>query len=423
MEALLEQLEKEQGSTTQPSPPRGRSIKVRLFAILVLGALGVAAYATYLHYRDRVSTDDAQVDGHIAPIAAKISGNVAEILVDDNQRVKAGQVLVRIDARDYQARVAQAEAALAMAQSQANGAKVVVPLTAATNLTSTTGAEAQLAAARSELVKTQIDYERTSSAELSFAKANVETARATYERARADLERMKPLVAQDEISKFQYDSYTAAARVAESQLQAAQERLAASDKQAASAKAAHETSAAKVDQAQAALDQSRANRKQVDISATQAESASAAVLQARANLEARQLELSYTTLVAPVNGVVTRKTVQLGQILQPGQTVMTIVPLDDVWVTANFKETQLAGVRKGQKAEIHVDMYGRSFRAHVDSLAGATGTRLSVLPPENATGNFVKVVQRIPVKLVFDEVPDGVVFRPGMNVDATILMK
>jgi len=222
MEAVLEKLEQE--LKTPPTPVRGRKTKVRLLLIFILAAIAAGGVWTYLHFKDRVSTDDAQVDGHIAPIAAKVSGNVAEILVDDNQRVKAGEVLVRIDPRDYAARVAQARGTLAMAEGQAHGANIGVPLTSATNEISTYGAEAQVAAASSDLLKNQLDYERSSSAELAYARANVETQRATFERAQADLERMKPLVARDEISKLQFDSYAAAARVAQGQLDAARLR-------------------------------------------------------------------------------------------------------------------------------------------------------------------------------------------------------
>ena len=193
--------------------------------------------------------------------------------------------------------------------------------------------------------------------------------------------------------------------------------------QVQSSGASVEAAQARTEVAKAALQQAMANRRQVDISAAQAGSASAAILQARANLEAAQLELTYSTIVAPIDGVVTRKSVQLGQIVQPGQSLLTIVPLADVWVTANFKETQLAGVRPGQRAEVHVDMYGQSFEGRVHSVAGATGSKLSLLPPENATGNFVKIVQRIPVKIALDHLPDGITFRPGMNVNATIFTK
>ena len=426
MDELIQQLEKAAKPSKEappPKPPRGRR-KFR-FAIVILfcASLAAAGVGIYFHLKDQVSTDDAQVDGHIAPIAAKISGSVAEIMVDDNQQVRAGQVLVRIDARDYEARVAQARAALDFAVSQAAGARVSVPWTAETARSNTTGAEAQLAAANSDLLRTRLDYERLSSAELAFARANSDTQRATLERAQADLERMKPLLASDDVSKIQYDGYVAAARVAQSQYDAARERLAAAEQQALGAKAAFDTSRFRVEQARAGVDQSRANFRQVDIRHAEAASATAGIAQARANLLARELELSYTTIVSPISGVVTRKTVQIGEIVQPGQSLLTVIPLDDVWVTANFKETQLSNVRPGQRAEIHVDMYGRSFTGRVDSIAGATGTRLSLLPPENATGNYVKVVQRIPVKLVFEHLPAGVSFRPGMNVDATIFTK
>jgi membrane fusion protein (multidrug efflux system) len=297
---------------------------------------------------------------------------------------------------------------------------VGVPLTNATTASGTSQAEAQVAAASADYERTKSDYDRASSSELAYARADVEAKRATAERARADRTRMEPLVAKDEISKQQFDAYVAAAKVADSELAASQEKLANAGKQAQSSKASMEAAQARVSAARAALEQARANRQQVNISSAQAGTASAAILQARANLEAAELELSYTTITAPIDGVVTKKMVQLGQIVQPGQSMLTIVPLKDVWVTANFKETQLSNVHAGQRAEVHVDMYGRSFEAKVDSVAGATGTKLSLLPPENATGNFVKVVQRIPVKLVLESVPDGFTFRPGMNVDATI---
>jgi membrane fusion protein (multidrug efflux system) len=181
---------------------------------------------------------------------------------------------------------------------------------------------------------------------------------------------------------------------------------------------------AKIEQARASVEQARANHKQVSIRQADALAAEAAVAQAKANLEAAELQLSYTTIVAPIDGVVTKKSVESGQVVQPGQGLLVLIPLHDVWVTANFKETQLEKVRPGQKAEIDVDMYGETFTGHVDSIAGATGSRLSLLPPENATGNFVKVVQRIPVKIVLDPIPpEKAVLRPGMNVVATIITK
>jgi membrane fusion protein (multidrug efflux system) len=428
MDTLIQELEQTAKAeemtpdTKKPPRPSGKT-KARLLIAGGLFVLAVLATATYFHFRDRVSTDDAQVDAHIAPIAPKISGNISEILVDDNQAVKAGQVLLRIDPRDYQAKVAQARAAVAAAESQAVGARAGVPLTNATTASGTSAAEAQLAAASADYDRARADYDRASSSELAFARADVEAKRATSDRARADLARMEPLAAKDEISKQQLDAYLAAARVAESDLIASEQKLANAGKRAESSNAAMQAALARVSAARAALEQAQANRQQVNISSAQAGTASAAILQARANLEAAELELSYTTITAPIDGVVTKKMVQLGQIVQPGQSVLTIVPLKDVWVTANFKETQLSHARPGQRAEVHVDMYGRSFEGRVDSVAGATGSKLSLLPPENATGNFVKIVQRIPVKIALDDIPAGVTFRPGMNVSVTVFTR
>jgi len=220
---------------------------------------------------------------------------------------------------------------------------------------------------------------------------------------------------------LQYDSYVAAERVAESDLQASQEKLASARKEAAIRKASLDAAQSRVNQAKAQVQTTVANRRQVAIRTADAGGASAAVAAARANLAAAELQLGYTSIVAPIDGVVTRKSVEVGQIVSPGQGLMTVIPLSDVWVTANFKETQLAHVRPGQRAEIKVDMYGKSVTGHVDSIAGATGSRLSLLPPENATGNFVKVVQRIPVKILVDNPQNSdLILRPGMNVDVTI---
>jgi membrane fusion protein (multidrug efflux system) len=412
----------EEGRKTEP-PAAAPNPKRRM---LLIGALVVAVAVGawfYLTTRNRVTSDDAQVDGHIVPIAAKISGSVAAVLVDDNVQVKAGDVLVRIDPRDYQARVDQERAALGIAESQARGAQVTVPLTNATTETGMSSAEAQVATAQAELHRAQVDARQAGGADLAYAQANVESAQANFDRAQADLARMKPLIGNEEISQQQFDAYTAAARVADGQLRAAQQKLASARDESQSNEAAVGAAQARLEKARADLAQSRTNRKQVDISAAQASSANAGVQQARANLAAAELLLSYTTIQAPVDGVVTKKSVQLGQIVQPGQALMILVPLRDVWVTANFKETQLKNVHLGQRAEVKVDMYGKIFPGRVDSLAGATGTRISLLPPENATGNYVKVVQRIPVKITLDSLPPEYVLRPGMNVEATIFTK
>jgi len=391
-----------------------------LLGMLIVGA-AVGAWA-YFHFRDRVSSDDAQVDAHIVAVAPKISGNVLEVLVRDNQAVKAGDVLVRIDPRDYQARVEIARAAVLQAQSQLNTAQTVVPLTSETTQSGTSGAAAQLADAQAELERSRLAAQQAGSSDIAVAEANVRTRQANNERAQADLARMRPLLEKAEISRQQFDAYQAAARVAESELHAAQQQLAGAQQTAGIRQAAVQSAQSRVDVARAQVQASQANRGQVNVRRAETGTAAAGVTAARANLAAAELQLSYTTIVAPMDGMVTRKSVEPGQIVQPGQSLMALIPLHDVWVTANFKETQLAHVRPGQRAEIHVDMYGQSVEGHVDSIASATGSRMSLLPPENATGNFVKVVQRIPVKILIDNA-HGLVLRPGMNVDATIFTK
>ncbi len=393
------------------------------FAIPALILLTLAILYFWLHNRNRESTDDAQVDGHIAPISAKIAGSVQQVLVELNDSVHAGQVLVRLDPRDYQARVDQAKAALIVAEAQAHAAQAGVPLTRATTTSGASGASAQVAAAQAEYQRSRMAAQQAQTSGIAAAQANVAQAEANHRKAQADLERMRPLMAKQEIAQQQFDAYVAASQVTAAQLREAQEQLNGARQSAQNAQAATQSALARVAEARAGLQESRANEQQINVSAAQAQSATAAIQQARANLAAAELNLSYTAITAPIDGEITNRNAEPGQIVQPGQPLMTIVPLRDVWVTANFKETQLQNVRPGQRAEVTVDMYGRKIPGRVGSISGATGGRMSLLPPENATGNFVKVVQRIPVKIVFDSLPPGVVLRPGMNVDVTIFTK
>jgi membrane fusion protein (multidrug efflux system) len=405
-----------------PPRPRNSSRKfIILTVFLVLGAVG--AYL-WVHSLNRVSTDDAQVDGHIIPVSAKIYGKIGAVLVDDNQQVKQGQVLVRMDPQDYQVKVEQERAALAVAQSQSQGANAGVPLSRDTTTSDVSSAEAQLSGAQADYDKARVDFQRASTADIAVARSNVQSAQATADRAAADLARMKTLVDKEEISRLEYDSYVSAASIAGSELQAAKDKLVAASQDAETKKAALLSAQAHIAQARAGIAQAQAGQKQVTVRVADASSAEANIGAARANVEAAELSLSYATIVAPMDGVVTRKSVEVGQIVQPGQGLLMLVPLQDIWVTANFKETQLADVRKGQKAEVKADLSGKTYPGHVDSLAAATGTRMSLLPPENATGNYVKVVQRIPVKIVLDPIPGGnQVLRPGMNIEATIFTK
>jgi membrane fusion protein, multidrug efflux system len=406
-------------------PKKGlASPKVRRF-LMIGGVVALAlVVGLFLYYHDRETTDDAQVDGHITPVASKIYGRVAEVLVLDNQQVKAGQVIVKLDPRDYQAALDQAKAQLALAEADAQSAGVDVPRTRENVASGTSSADAQLLGAQATLASAQATYEQAQTADLAFAQANIDKSKANAELAKADLARYKPLLDKAEISQQQYDAAKANADATASSLKADQEKLGQAQRNIDIAKAQVAAAQARVEQAKAGVAAAHADMKQVNMRAADAQSKAAKVQEMQAAVEAASLNLSYAQIVAPVDGVVTHKQVEPGQIVQQGQGLMVIVPLQDVWVTANFKETQLRNMKPGQKAEIHVDTYGKTFSGHVDSIAGATGAVLSLLPPENATGNYVKVVQRIPVKILVDKIsPDVAVLRPGMNVDATVITK
>jgi membrane fusion protein, multidrug efflux system len=406
-------------------PPKGlANPKVRRLLVLGGVVLVAAVVGLFWYYRNRESTDDAQVDGHITPVASKIYGRVGEVLVDDNQAVKAGQVLVRIDLRDYQASLDQAKAALALAESDAQSAGVDVPRTRENVASGTSSADAQLAATAADLIRAQVTYVQARTADLAWAQANIDKSRANAELAQADLARYRPLMEKGEISKQQFDAAQANADATASALRADQEKLAQAERSVEIAKAQLLAAEARVNQAKAGVAAAHADIKQITMRTADAQGKVAKVQQARAVLAAAELNLSYTDILAPVDGVVTHKQVEPGQIVQQGQGLLVVVPLQNVWVTANFKETQLKKMKPGQKADVHVDTYGKTFSGHVDSIAGATGAVLSLLPPENATGNYVKVVQRIPVKIVLDPIPaEKAILRPGMNVDATVITK
>jgi membrane fusion protein (multidrug efflux system) len=404
-------------------PPKGlKNPKVqRLLAVGGLVLLAPLA-GLFVYYHNRETTDDAQVDGHITPIASKIYGRVAEVLVTDNEPVKSGQVLVRIDPRDYQASLDQAKAALALAESDAASAGVDIPRTRENVASGTSSADAQLAGAVADLDRARVTYEQARTSDLAWAQANIEKSKANAELAQADLARYKPLLDKGEISKQQYDAAKANADATASALRADQEKLAQAQRAVDIARAQTLAAAARVEQAKASVSAAHADVRQISMRTSDAQGKIAKVQQARALLAAAELNLGYTEIVAPVQGVATHKQVEPGQIVQQGQGLLVVVPLHDVWVTANFKETQLRKMRAGQKAYVHVDTYGETFPGHLDSIAGATGAMLSLLPPENATGNYVKVVQRVPVKIVLDPIPqDKAILRPGMNVDATVI--
>jgi membrane fusion protein (multidrug efflux system) len=393
----------------------------RLLAVGGVVALAVIV-GLFLYFHNRETTDDAQVDGHITPMASKVYGRVAQVLVDDNQPVKAGQILVKIDPRDYQAALDQAKASLGLAESEARSAGVDVPKTRETVASGNSSADAQLMGAEADLARAEATYEQAQTADLAWAQANADKSRANAELAKADLARYLPLMEKGEISKQQYDAAKAGADGTASALEADIQKQAQAQRNVQVAKAQRDAAKARVEQAHAGVATAHADIRQVSMKSADAQAKLAKVEQARAQLDAAQLNLSYTEITAPVDGVATHKQVEPGQIVQAGQGLLVVVPLESVWVTANFKETQLKKMKAGQKAEVKVDTYGKTFTGHVDSISGATGSVLSLLPPENATGNYVKVVQRIPVKIVLDPISrDKAVLRPGMNVDATVI--
>lgn len=414
----------------EPEPPKPElpvskpltSPTVRRALMLAAVVLIAIAVGLFLYFHNRESTDDAQVDGHITPVASKIYGRVSKVLIDDNQQVKAGQVIVEIDPRDYQASVDQAKAALDLAASEARSAGVDVPRTSETVESGTSSADAQLAGAQADFTRAQATYEQAQTADLAVAEANVARSRANAQLAKDDLERYGPLMERGEISKQQYDAAKANADATASALVADEQRFAQAKRNIDITRAQLEAAKARVEEAQAGVNSAHANRRSVAMRSADAQAKQASVDRARAALEAAELNLSYCKIVAPVDGVATHKSVEPGQIVQAGQGLLVVVPLQNVWVTANYKETQLRDMKPGQKAYIKSDTYGKTFTGHVDSIAGATGAVLSLLPPENATGNYVKVVQRVPVKIVLDPIPpDIAILRPGMNVEATVV--
>ncbi len=396
--------------------------KLRRLLIYGGAAVVVLVAGLFIYYFNRESTDDAQVDGHITPVSAKVYGRVAEVLVDDNQPVKAGQPLVKLDARDYQAALDQAKGQLALAESEAQSAGVDVPRTRENTASGTSSADAQLSGAQADAMRAEVAYDQSRTSDLAWAQANVDKSRANALLAQADLARFKPLMEKDEISKQQFDGAKANADATASALKADQEKFTQAQHNVEISKAQLEAAKARVQQAQAGVLAAKADTRQVAIKQADAAAKIAKVQQARAAVDAAQLNLEYATITAPVDGYVTHKQVEVGQVVQQGQGLLVVVPLHNVWVTANFKETQLKKMKAGQKAEVKVDTYGKTFSGHVDSIAGATGAVLSLLPPENATGNYVKVVQRVPVKIVLDPMPqEKAVLRPGMNVEATVV--
>jgi membrane fusion protein (multidrug efflux system) len=369
----------------------------------------------------RETTDDAQVDAHVTPIAARVGGTVIDVSVKENQQVEAGAVLAVIDPRDYQVALDKARAELATAEADAAAAKADVPITSITASGNVSNARSGVEQAAAGIDQAQRGIE-AANARLATAQARQREAEANATKTAKDVERLKGLLAKDEVSQQQYDAAMAAADAAraaadstKSQVQEAQAGIQVAQSHLTQARAGASQATVQLQTAQTAPQQVEATR-------ARASSANAKVLQQRAAVQQAEINLQYATVKAPTKGIVSKKSLEVGQVVQPGQPLMTIIPLEDVWVTANFKETQLRDMRPGQPAIVEVDAYGgREFKGHVESLAAATGSRFSLLPPENATGNFVKVVQRVPVHIAIDEKQDAQqLLRPGMSVTAKV---
>jgi membrane fusion protein (multidrug efflux system) len=398
---------------------------MRRVVIAVVAVVVIAGGLLYwLHSRGRENTDDAQVDGRITQIAARVGGTVIKVDVDNNLQVSGGAVLVQIDPRDYEVAVERARAELADAQANAAAARTGVPIaqveTRAGVSTASGGvdqAEAAVAGAEHEIQVAQ--------ANLANAQARLREREATATKTARDVERLRALADKDEIPRQQFDAAVAASDAARASADAAKAEVTAAQSGITVAQQRAIASRGAAAQARAGLATAKTAPQQLQVTQARAAAADARVKQAEAALKQAELNLAYTTIKAPGAGIVSRKAVEPGQVIQPGQPLMALVDLDHIWITANFKETQLKLMQPGQKATVEVDaLGGREFDAHVDSIAAATGAKFSLLPPENATGNYVKVVQRIPVKLYLEPGQDPEHrLRPGMSVTPTIYVR
>ena len=384
----------EQDAEIESAQPQSRrkGIIFVVVAILVLVAIGIWWRSTYSE-----STDDAQVNGHLIQVSSRVAGQVAKVYVDENQVVKAGDVIAELDPSDYKVAVENAEAALASAQANAAAANVNVPITTVNTGSNLNAADANVSG---------------SHAAVEQAEQQLAAAKAANTKAQADLERYKPLVEKDVISKQLFDAAVAAADAARHSEQAARDGV----------KVAREREA----QALAGLKFAQTAPQQVAAQSARARQAQAMVAQAQAQLDMARLNLSYTKIVAPTAGIITRKSVEINQNVAPGQNLLMLVSLEGLWVTANFKETQLRHMFAGQAVEIDVDSTGKTYHGKVTQIGGATGSVLSLFPPENATGNYVKVVQRVPVRIDFTDLAKedpNHELRPGLSVEPKVSVK
>jgi membrane fusion protein, multidrug efflux system len=393
------------------APARRRKARKRMLFGAIALVLIVLSVLVYRRLAAWESTDDAEIDGYIYPVSSRVSGYVTRVMVDDNQFVKAGTVLARLDPEDYEVAVANARAALANDKASAAALSTGIPITTINTSSQLSSAQADIENAKAGLSGAEEQFD--------VAQASLQQAEANDLKAQDDVDRYKPLAAKDEIPQQRYTQAFDSQKGTAAAVTAAQAAAAAAEQGVTQARA-------RLAQAQAQLKSAETRPQQISVQRSRAEAAEAETEKAAAVLQQAELNLQYTTIVAPVSGIVGQRSVQPGQNVAPGQQLMTIVPLDsdNIWVTANFKEIQLDYMRPGQPVQIYVDTYRRTYNGHVLNIAGASGARYSLLPPENATGNYVKVVQRIPVKIVFDKGQDPEhLLRPGMSVEPDVKVK
>ena len=403
---LPEEIDAAEETEIEAPHSRRRGILIVAIVVAALIALGLWWRSTYSE-----DTDDAQVDGHLIQVSSRINGHVLKVYVEENQLVKAGQPIAELDPSDYQVAVENAEAALASARANAAAANVNVPIVTVNTSSNLSAADADVSGSQATVAQAE--------QQLAAAHARVAEAQANYTKAKSDLARYKPLVEKDVISKQQFDAATAAS---DASMAALANALASQQAAEDAVRVAHERET----QAQAMQKYAQTGPQQVAAQSARAKQAEAQVEQAQAQLDQAKLNLSYTQIVAPEDGIITRKSVELDQNVAAGQNLLTLVSLQDIWITANFKETQLKHMQAGQSVDIHVDATGRKYSGRVTQIGGATGSVLSLFPPENATGNYVKVVQRIPVRIDFTDLqkedPDRQL-RPGLSVEPKVWVK
>jgi membrane fusion protein, multidrug efflux system len=404
---------KSSGTGVGPGRPPARP--ARAFKLILLLVIGVVLIATavriYRYITAWESTDDAQIDGYIYPVSSRIPGYVARVTVDDNQYVEAGTVLAQLDPKDYEVALANAKSVLANDQASAAALLSNVPLTSVNTSSQLSSAQADIENADAGVIAAQRSFDA--------AQALLRQAEANDLKAQDDVTRYKPLAEKDEIPQQRYTQALDSQKATAAAVEAARASAAAAEQTVAQVRA-------KLSQTQAQLRYAQTGPQQMSVQRSRAQAAEAETQRAAAILEQAQLNLQYATILAPVSGIVGQRSVQPGQNVSPGQQLMNIVPLDsqNIWVTANFKETQLKYIQPGQPVKISIDAYGRKYDGHVLNIAGASGARYSLLPPENATGNYVKVVQRVPVKIMFEKGQDPQhLLRPGMSVEPDVRVK